>query len=133
MLDNTLAIFEGAGAEIVDLSGILTTGMINSITSGIYTDTFEYDVNKYLYEKGDAATYKTVSEMLAYNPGGTMHMYLSNLTADYYSLAGSFETTPDPYTRTVGDYKRIMDWQKALDGRAQVTQILEDNGIDAVM
>ena len=133
MLDNTLAIFEGAGAEIVDLSGILTTGMINSITSGIYTDTFEYDVNKYLYEKGDAAPYKTVSEMLAYNPGGTMHMYLSNLTADYYSLAGSFETTPDPYTRTVGDYKRIMDWQKALDGRAQVTQILEDNGIDAVM
>ncbi len=133
MLDNTLAILEGAGAEIVDLSGTLTTGMIDSITAGIYTDTFEYDVNKYLDEKGDAATYKTVSEMLAYNPGGIMHMYLSNLTADYYSLAGSFETTPDPYTRTVGTYKRIMDWQRALDGRAKVTQILEDNGIDAVM
>ena len=133
LLDNTIAMLEEAGAEIVDLSGILTTGMIDSITAGIYTDTFEYDVNKYLNEKGDAATYKTVSEMLTYNPGGTMHMYLSNLTADYYSLADSFETTPDPYTRTVGTYKRIMDWQKALNGRAKVTQILEDNGIDAVM
>ncbi len=133
LLDNTIARLEEAGAEIVDLSGILTTGMIDSITAGIYTDTFEYDVNKYLDEKGDAATYKTVSEMLTYNPGGTMHMYLSNLTADYYSLADSFETTPDPYTRTVGTYKRIMDWQRALNGRAKVTQILQDNGIDAVM
>ena len=133
MLDKTLETLEAAGAEIVDLSDVLSTGVIDSITAGIYTDTFEYDVNKYLNEKGDAATYKTVSEMLAYNPDGTMHIYLSNLTADYYSLADSFETTPNPYTRTVGDYKRIMDWQRALDGRAQVTQILEDNGIDAVM
>lgn len=133
MLDNTIATLEEAGAEVVDLSGTLTTGMITNITSGIYTDTFEYDVNKYLNDKGDAASYKTVGQMLSYNPGGTMHMYLGNLTSDYLSLADSFESTPDPYTRTVGDYKRIMDWQKALDGRAQVTQILEDNGIDAVM
>ena len=133
MLDNTIATLEEAGAEVVDLSGTLTTGMIENITSGIYTDTFEYDVNKYLNDKGDAASYKTVGQMLSYNPGGTMHMYLGNLTSDYLSLADSFESTPDPYTRTVGDYKRIMDWQKALDGRAQVTQILEENGIDAVM
>ena len=133
MLDDTIATLREAGAEIVDLSSVLSTGTIDSITAGIYTDSFEYDVNKYLNEKGDAATYKTVSEMLAYNPGGTMHMYLTNLTADYYTLAGSFESTPNPYTRTVGDYKRIMDWQRALNGRAKVSQILEENGIDAVM
>lgn len=133
MLDRTLSVLTDAGAEIVDISDILTTGMIDTITAGIYTDTFEYDVNKYLFEKGEAATYSTVRDMAQYNPGGTMHMYLTKLTQDYASLAASFETTPNPYTRTVGEFKRIMDWQRALDGREQVTKILEDNGIDAVM
>ena len=83
MLDKTLAAFREAGAEIVDLKDILTTAKINSLTSGIDTNTFEYDLNKYLYEKGDAAEYKTVKAMDDVISYGTMHMYLVKLTADY--------------------------------------------------
>ena len=133
MLDSTLDNLRAAGAEIVDLSSILTPGVIENLSSGIYTDTFEYDVNKYLNEKGDAAEYKTVKALTQNNYGGTMHMYLGNLTADYYVLADTFESTPNPYTATVSGYKRIPDWQKALNARSYISRTLEENGISAVM
>lgn len=132
MLDQTLETLKAAGAEIVDISDILTTEMINSLTSGINSETFEYDLNKYLSLKGDAAEYKTVSEMLSYG-SSNMQMYLEKLAADYYSLAESFETTPDPYSSVIGEYKRIPDWNKVLYGRAKISEILEENGIDAVL
>ena len=133
MLETAIANLEGAGAEIVDISDILTTGMIEELTSDINTDTFEYDVNKYLNEKGEAAKYKTVRDMLYSNADGTINMYLGNLTADYYELAGSFEDTPDPYTADVGGYKRTPCWEKALESRLKISKIMEENGIDAVM
>ncbi len=133
MLDAAVANLEGAGAEVVDISDIMTTGMIEELTADIYTDTFEYDVNKYLYEKGEAAKYKTVRDMLYANTDGTLHMYLGNLTADYYELAGSFEDTPDPYTADVGGYKRTPCWEKALEGRLIISKLMKDNGIDAIM
>lgn len=133
MLETAIANLEGAGAEVVDISDILTTGMIEELTSDINTDTFEYDVNKYLNEKGEAAKYKTVRDMLYSNADGTLNMYLGNLTADYYELAGSFEDTPDPYTADVGGYKRTPCWKKALESRLKISKIMEENGIDAVM
>ena len=39
MLETAIANLEGAGAEIVDISDILTTGMIEELTSDINTDT----------------------------------------------------------------------------------------------
>ena len=133
MLDRAIACLEEAGAEVVDISDILTTEEIESLTGDLGTETFEYDLNKYLHEKGDAAKYKTVRDLLYSNYDGTMHMYLANLTADYYDLAGSFEETYDPYTETVGQFKRTPCWAKALEGRLQVSKIMEDNDIDAVM
>lgn len=133
MLEQTFEILKEAGAEIVDISGILTTGMINSLTSGMNTDTFEYDLNRYLNDKGDAAEYKTVNAMEQVYNDGTLHMYLDKLTADYYTLADSFESTPNPYSLNIGSYKRIPDWKKVLKGREQISNILEENGIDAVL
>ena len=133
MIDEAIANLEDAGAEVVDISDILTTEMIENLTGDIGTETFEYDLNKYLYEKGDAAKYKTVRDLLYSNYDGMQHMYLANLTADYYDLAGSFEDTYDPYTETEGKYKRTPCWAKALEGRLQVSKIMEENDIDAVM
>ena len=133
MIDEAIANLEDAGAEVVDISDILTTEMIENLTGDIGTETFEYDLNKYLHEKGDAAKYKTVRDLLYSNYDGMQHMYLANLTADYYDLAGSFEDTYDPYTETEGKYKRAPCWAKALEGRLQVSKIMEENDIDAVM
>lgn len=133
MIDETISVLEAGGAEIVDLSDILTTGIINMLTEGIYTDTFEYDINDYLNKRGDSAKYKTLSELLYSNYDGNQHMYLGNLTADYYTLADSFEDTPDPYTKKIGTLRRIPDWSLVLAGRSYISSILEDNGIDAVM
>lgn len=133
MIDEAIANLEEAGAEVVDISDILTTEMIENLTGDIGTETFEYDLNKYLYEKGDAAKYKTVRDLLYSNYDGMQHMYLANLTADYYDLAGSFEDTYDPYTETEGKYKRTPCWEKALEGRLRVSRIMEENDIDAVM
>lgn len=51
----------------------------------------------------------------------------------YAHFAKYFESTYDPYTETVGDYQRVPGWSKMLEEREQITQLMEENDLDAVM
>ena len=133
MLKEALNNLKEAGAEPVDMSGILSAGKIHELSNGLYVDTFEYDVNKYLSKRGNAAGFRTLGEMAAQGGEGTLHIYLGRVTADYYGFAGSFEDTYDPYTEKIGEYERIPGWGKVLSSRKYMAKIMEDNDIDAVM
>ena len=132
MLRKTLANLRKAGAEIVDMSEYLTTDMIKELSRDMAIDTFEYDVNKYLNDKGDAAKYKTLKEI--YESGaGVLHMNLDLLVDDPASLAPSFAATVNPYTKKIGSYKRLSNWQRVIDGREKISGIMKAHGINAVM
>ncbi len=133
MLDRTLEIFTASGAEVVDISDIFTNEMIWSMDSGMNTDTFEYDLNKYLNEKGSAARYKTLRELFYSDFTGTMHMYLDNVTGGGMYFASLFENTYYPYTETASGYERVPGWSRMLTEREKITQLMEENHIDCVM
>ncbi|MBQ1691131.1 MAG: amidase, partial [Firmicutes bacterium] len=133
MLENAIANLEAAGAEIVDVSDVLTQEMIWGFNNGLNTETFEYDVNKYLSEKGDSTRFKTVRDIYYSNFDGNMHMYLDNITAWYAYFAKYFESTYDPYTEMVGNYERVPGWTNMLNERETIARLMEENDIDAVM
>jgi Asp-tRNA(Asn)/Glu-tRNA(Gln) amidotransferase A subunit family amidase len=132
MTNRTLANLRKAGAEIVDLSDILPADVYYSYYIGATGDTMEYDLNKYLYEKGDAATYKTMKDILK-SGKDISYTYLNQGIEDPNALADSFEETENPYTTEIGSFKRLDTWEKALEGRAYITEVLAENNIDAVM
>ena len=129
MLNKARANLRKAGAVFVDLSDVITLDMIRPFWGMAADPTTEYDLNKYLYEKGDLAPYKTNKELILSGPG----IMNSNLGDSVEGMADSFEETVNPYTETIGDYKRGETWQGALDGRTQISNILKENNIDAVM
>ena len=132
MLNRTLANLRKAGAEIVDLSEILPADVYFSYYSGATGDTMEYDLNKYLYEKGDAATYKTMKDILK-SGKDISYTYLNQGIDDPNVLADSFEETENPYTTEIDSFMRLDTWETALEGRAYITEVLAENNIDAVM
>ena len=133
MLRKAIGNLEKAGAEIVDLSSILTTDTIGRITAGIDAYTFEYDINKYLKNKGKAAKYKTLRDLYNYGRSGVTYKYLDQVASGTGRPAGALETTPNPYWKKVGKYQRIPDWKRALEGRRKIAKILKANDIDAVV
>ena len=132
MLNRTLANLRKAGAEIVDLSGILPADVYYGYYFGATGDTMEYDLNKYLYEKGDAATYKTMKDILK-SGKDISYTYLNQGINDPNVLADSFEETENPYTTEIDSFMRLDTWETALEGRAYITEVLAENDIDAVM
>ncbi|MCR5653128.1 MAG: hypothetical protein K6F88_04935 [Ruminococcus sp.] len=133
MLNRTLANFTKAGAELVDISKYLSDDKIDSISKGISTETFEYDINKYLSKKGESAKYKTLKELMESGRDNTTNMYLNWVASDYDSFADSFKNTKNPYTYKEGSYQRIPAWDRVKDGRAEISKILKAHKIDAVM
>ena len=133
MFNKTLANLRKAGAQIVNLSEALSAEMIQKISKGMETNTFEFDANKFLHEKGDAAPYQTVKAMTDTGTGGVQYINLNWALMGLGELAPSFEKTKNPYTETVGAYQRLPDWQKALKGRATISKIMKENDVDAVM
>ena len=133
MLNKTISNLRKAGAEFVDMSEMLSDEKLNSISKELTIDTFEYDINKYLKEKGKAAKYKTLKELMESGSENVTNMYLERVARYYNEFAESFESTKNPYTSKIGSYKRIPKWQKILDGRAEISKILKKNRIDAVI
>ena len=130
MLHKTFANLRKAGAEFVDLSEVLPRETIDEISNSITIDTFVYDLGRFLYEKGDAAPYKTVKELSG--ASFYMHMNLGWLVGGI-DVPDSFGETEDPYTASFGAYRRIPEWQNVLSGRELVSRIMKENDVDAVM
>ncbi|MBQ4467779.1 MAG: hypothetical protein II918_06145 [Firmicutes bacterium] len=133
MLRKAIRNLEKAGAELVDLSDVLTTEKIERITAGIDAYTFEYDLNKYLKNKGETAKYKTLRDLFAYGRDGSTYMYLDLVSSGTGNPARSFGTTSNPYWKKFGEFQRIGGWNRALEGRAKIAKILKENDVDAVV
>ena len=133
MVNKTLANLRKAGAEFVNLEDYLPQETLTAFDEELVAETFEYDVNKYLSEKGDAAPYKTIKELVESGTGTVMHMNLRMMLNFRDDLAASLEETENPYSETVGSYQRIPVWQDILDARTMVSKVMEENDIDAIM
>ncbi len=133
LLGEALDCLESAGAELVDVSDVFTQELIWRLANGMDTDTFEYDVNTYLSQKGGDAVHKTLREIYYSNYDGSMYMYLDNVTGGQRYFAGSLDSTYDPYTETVGPYKRVPGWSKMLEERAMISEMMKEADIDAVV
>jgi Asp-tRNA(Asn)/Glu-tRNA(Gln) amidotransferase A subunit family amidase len=123
MVKKTRATLRKAGAEFVNISDLLPESYIASMSTGTWVSTFEYDMNTYLSKLGSSAPIKTVKDILAtgYGIGHT------NISA--WNAADSLENTYNPYTEN----GRTTAWANMLKFREEISQILEENGIDAVM
>ncbi len=142
MLDKSRKTLEDAGAELVDLSGIIPEEILNGIYYGSGDSSTEYDINRFLHEKGSSALYKTLKDMYNANPDlENLKMLVDSLCPyrdqsecdpDSY-LADSFENTVNPYTEDIGKYKRAPSWPNNLQFRTEISQILDEQKIDAVM
>jgi Asp-tRNA(Asn)/Glu-tRNA(Gln) amidotransferase A subunit family amidase len=123
MVKKTRATLRKAGAEFVDITDLLPESYIASMSDGTWVSTFEFDMNTYLSRLGSLAPVKTVKEILATGYG----IGHSNITV--WNAADSLETTYNPYTEN----GRTTAWANMLKFRNEISSILEDNGIDAVM
>ena len=119
MVDNAKATLEKGGAELVDISDLLPDSLINSLRQAPYVDVFEWDLNTYLASVGEDAPCKTMADIIdtSYGVG-----YITD-------LGEATEDLTDP--RTTEEYAEMA--ASMLNFRNTVSDILTDNGIDAVI
>lgn len=125
MVTRARANLKKAGAEIVNISKIIPESLYTSLRNCGYSDTGEYDLNVYFSQLGDKAPFKTVKNLLETGYGvGYSNLYPSGETA-----ASSLAEMVNPYDTDA--HKET--WSKMLYFREQVSKILKDNQVDAVM
>ena len=135
MVSKARANLAKAGAELVDLSEILTDEQIEEMSDGAYAGTFEYELNRYFYNHKNAPV-KTLKELLLTQKQESVSVnyeggFFSNYIRD--ELADSFESMVNPNSENVGGFMRTDSWQKTLDYRKRVSDIMKANKIDAIM
>lgn len=133
MVKRTRADLRKAGAEFVDLSSYLDDAVISDMAIANGDETTEYDFNKYLYEKGDEAPYKTLKALYQSGQVGIYHTNLPIEEEEIEAMADDFEHTKNWYDTDVNGYMRGRTWQKALEYREQMTAMMEEHDIDAIM
>jgi len=138
-----------AGATIVDISEVLSEETLNSLFEDVeLTDTTVYDMDAYL-SQFPGTVYGSMSELTdAGNPEASENVIYSNV--DYImqkseekdgeaedgekNAEGSEEETESPYSYVTEDgYARPPYWEKFMENRETVNEILEENDVDAVM
>lgn len=114
-----------AGAEIVDISKLIPESLYTSLRNCGYSSTGEYDLNVYFSQLGDKAPFKTVKNLLETGYG----VGYSNLYPSGEKAASSLAEMVNPYDTEAHQEM----WSKMLNFRDQISKILKDNQIDAVM
>lgn len=123
MVENTKNTLQEGGAELIDISDILPNSLIQELSSCGYADVFEYDLNTYLASLGENAPCKTMYDIIQTGMGIG---YITDLgTTEFTSLS----QMTDP--RSTEEYKDMVSKMKKF--REEVSEILEENGIDAVI
>ncbi len=133
MVKRTRADLRKAGAEFVDMSSYINDDDVYSMYEVSDEYTAEYDLNKYLYEKGDEAPYKTLKALYKSGSVGIYHTNLPVSEDQLEFMADSFEETVDPYDTEINGYMRLMSWPKVLEYRQEITKLMEEHNIDAIM
>ena len=136
MIKNTRASLTKGGAVFVNLSSQLTDRDIlddGGLMNTNIDNTTEYDFNKYLHEKGGAAPYKTLKALYKSGKAGIDYTNLPVEPGEVNILADSFEATKNPYDTKINGYMRAQTWQRGLEGRNRVMEVMKKNDIDAIM
>lgn len=131
LVEQTLDTLEAGGAELVDLSEELPDSLIFELNGAVSSasltgsSNFEWDMYEYFQSLGDNATMHSVYDII--QDGG----YISNLS--YYNTPTDELVNPrfDEEGNQTPEYQ--ANWQARLDFRNTVSQILEENDIDAVI
>ena len=137
IIRRTRADFKKAGATLVDMSDVLSDEVLADAFLEFFwfnfSNTIEYDMNRYLYEHGDNAPYKTLKELVSTGKYGIDYTNLSGEPEDIEEYADSFEETQNPYTLEINGYQRYKVWDKTLPGRAAFVDVMEQKGVDAII
>ena len=137
MIRRTRADLRKAGATLVDMSDVLSDEVLDDAFMEFFwysfSDTIEYDMNRYLYQHGDNAPYKTLKELVSTGKYGIDYTNLAGDPEDIEEYADSFEETKNPYTLEVNGYKRHKVWDKILPARAAFVDVMKQKNIDAII
>ncbi|MCD8026247.1 MAG: dockerin type I domain-containing protein [Clostridiales bacterium] len=123
MVDTAKQTLESGGATLVDISDLLPDSLITSLRSTAYVDVFEWNLNVYLSSIGEDAPCKTMADIIntGYGVG-----YITDLGE---ATATSLSEMSDP--RETETYAEMVAGM--LNFRTTVSDILTENGIDAVV
>ena len=137
MIRRTRADLRKAGAALVDMSDVLSDEVLDDAFLDFFwfsfSDTIEYDMNRYLYGHGDNAPYKTLKELVSTGKYGIDFTNLSDDPEDIEGYADSFEETRSPYTLEINGYMRHKVWEKTLPARAAFADVMQQKNVDAVI
>ena len=137
IIKRTRADLKKAGATLVDMSDVLPDDDLDDTYVEYFglsfADTMEYDMNRYLYEHGDNAPYKTLKELVSTGKYGIDFTNLWDDPADIEEYADSFEETQSPYTLEVNGYQRYKKWDKILPDRAAFVDLMNQKNVDAII
>lgn len=124
MVETAKDNLEAGGAELVDISDLISESLITSLRSNTSYDVFEWDLNTYFNSLGDNAPIKTVFQLIRNYTYGVdyTNVYVSNPTEKYEDM-----TNP----RTTEGWATV--WGNMTNFRETISDILEENGIDAVI
>lgn len=131
MVEQTLDTLQEGGAELVDLSEELPDSLIFELNSAVNSvnltgsDVFDWDMYEYFQSLGDNATMHSVADIIA--NGG----YISDLS--YYGTPVDQLVNPRYNDQGEMTEEYQQQWEARLNFRNTVSQILEENDIDAVV
>lgn len=137
IIKRTRADLRKAGAKLVDMSDVLSDDVLNDAYTEFFwysfSDTMEYDMNRYLYEHGGNAPYKTLKELLSTGKFGIDYTNLWEEPEDIEEYADSFEETQNPYTLEINGYQRYEIWDKTLPARDAFVDAMQQKNVDAII
>ena len=131
MVEQTLDTLQEGGAELVDLSDELPDSLIFELNGAVNnvrltgSDVFDWDMYEYFQSLGSNATMHSVADIIA--DGG----YISDLS--YYGTPVDELVNPRYDDRGMMTKEYEEQWNARLNFRNTVSQILEENDIDAVV
>lgn len=131
MVNDTLNTLKEGGAELVDISSLLPDSLIFQLNGAVNSarlsgsSAFEWDMYEYFQALGDNATMHSVQDIK--ENGG----YISDL--DGYNTPENELVNPRFNADGTPTAEYEANWNARLNFRNTVSQILKNNGIDAVI
>lgn len=124
MVEDALDNLEKGGAELIDISDILPESLITSLRQGTSYSVFEWDLNTYFATLGEMAPIKTAYQLINNYTYGVDYTNVS-----VRNPSENFADMTDP--RSEEGWGTM--WNNMVNFRTTVSDILEENGIDAVV
>lgn len=115
---------EKGGAELVDISDLIPESLITSLRQGTSYSVFEWDLNTYFASLGESAPIKTAYQLINEYTYGVDYT-----NVNVRNPSESLEDMVNP--RSTIEWQTM--WNNMINFRTTISDILEQNGIDAVL